>query len=279
MANRRMFSKDIVDSDKFLDMPPTAQNLYFHLGIHADDDGFVSSPKKVQRTATASNDDLSVLINKEFIIPFNSGVVVITDWLLNNQIRKDRYKSTIYKVERQHLALEESGKYRFLEQAEKTNNQEETKEQPMVNQMETQYRLGKYSIGKDSIKKNSPRKQKKTPSHNKNYDEDSQYYKAAVYLYEKVNENLVTKKPNFQNWANDIRLLVEVDKRELGIVKRVIDWCQKNEFWKTNIRSSNKLRRQFEKLYLQMSQEQQSKTVHSKMEVEGVQWDGDHVEF
>lgn len=74
MANRRMFSKDVIDSDRFLDMPPTAQNLYFHLGIQADDDGFVSSPKRVKRACGAADDDLKLLEKKGFIISFESGV-------------------------------------------------------------------------------------------------------------------------------------------------------------------------------------------------------------
>lgn len=155
MANRRMFSKDVVDSDKFLDMPPTAQNLYFHLGIHADDDGFVSSPKKVQRSATASNDDLTSLISKGFIIPFETGVVVITDWHLNNQIRKDRYKETIYQEEKANLLLTNGGKYDFVSNV----NQMATSWQPNDDQMETQYRLGKDRLGKESIGKGSSREE------------------------------------------------------------------------------------------------------------------------
>ena len=96
MANRRMFSLDVVDTDKFLDMPISAQCLYFHFGMHADDDGFISSPKKIVKAVNCSNDDLKILISKEYIIPFDDGVVVITDWKANNYIQKDRYKETRY---------------------------------------------------------------------------------------------------------------------------------------------------------------------------------------
>ena len=95
MAQRRMFSLQIVDTDKFLDLPTSAQALYFHLGMHADDDGFVASPKRIMRSVGCREDDLSILVVKEFVIPFDSGVIVITDWKLNNTLKNDRYKRTI----------------------------------------------------------------------------------------------------------------------------------------------------------------------------------------
>ncbi len=81
MAKKRMFSLDIVDTDSFLDMPPSTQSLYFHLGMRADDDGFVSSPRKITSLVNSSNDDLKLLAAKGFIIGFNNGVIVIRDWL------------------------------------------------------------------------------------------------------------------------------------------------------------------------------------------------------
>ena len=89
MRNKRMFSLDVVDTDSFLDMPVTSQALYFHLGMRADDDGFVSSPKKIAKSSGCNADDLKVLISKGFLIPFSSGVVVITDWKVNNYLRMD----------------------------------------------------------------------------------------------------------------------------------------------------------------------------------------------
>lgn len=91
MASRRMFSKDVVCSDRFLDMPASAQALYFQYGLEADDDGFVSAPKKILRLTNASDDDLKILVAKGFLIPFDSGVVVIRDWKINNYLRRDRY--------------------------------------------------------------------------------------------------------------------------------------------------------------------------------------------
>ena len=94
MAQRRMFSRTITESDAFTDMPLSTQALYFHLGLNADDDGFVNSPKHVQRGIGAADDDMAVLIAKRFLIPFDSGVVVIRHWKTNNYIRHDRYKPT-----------------------------------------------------------------------------------------------------------------------------------------------------------------------------------------
>ena len=103
MASRRMFSKDVVCSDRFLDMPASAQALYFQYGLEADDDGFVSAPKKILRLTNASDDDLKILVAKGFLIPFDSGVVVIRDWKINNYLRRDRYTPTRFNEEFEQL--------------------------------------------------------------------------------------------------------------------------------------------------------------------------------
>ncbi len=136
MAQRRMFSLAVVDSDRFAEMPLSAQALYFHLGMHADDDGFVGSPKKIQRAIGCCDDDMRLLIAKQFIIPFNSGVVVISDWKLNNSIKSDRYKPTIYQAEKQLLTTTDAGRYL-----------PGTKLEPNWNQTGT---TGKVSVGKVS---------------------------------------------------------------------------------------------------------------------------------
>ena len=94
MAERRMFAKTIIDSDAFLDMPLSTQALYFHLSMRADDDGFINNPRKIQRMIGASGDDLKLLLAKSFLIPFDSGIVVIKHWRIHNYIQKDRYKGT-----------------------------------------------------------------------------------------------------------------------------------------------------------------------------------------
>lgn len=111
MARKRMFDLEVVDTDLFLEMPQSTQNLYFHLSMRADDDGFVSNPKKIIRTIGANDDDLKILFSKQFVIPFESGVVVIRHWKLNNYLRKDRYTETIYKDEKRMLQEDENGVY------------------------------------------------------------------------------------------------------------------------------------------------------------------------
>ena len=111
MSEKRMFAKQIVESDSFLDMPLSSQALYFHLSMYADDDGFLNAPKRIQRTIGATDDDLKLLIAKKFVIPFETGVMVIKHWKINNFIRKDRYKETAYTDEKSMLSTKENGAY------------------------------------------------------------------------------------------------------------------------------------------------------------------------
>ena len=111
MADKRMFSLKIVDSDLFLEMPLSSQCLYFHLSMRADDDGFVNNPKKIIKIIGANEDDLKILIAKGFVIVFEQGIIVITHWKINNFIRKDRYKPTLYENEVQSLSQTKNGMY------------------------------------------------------------------------------------------------------------------------------------------------------------------------
>lgn len=139
MAERRMFAKTIIDSDAFLDMPATSQLLYFHLSMRADDDGFINKPKTIMRICGCKDDDMKLLIAKKFIIPFETGIVVIKHWKIHNYIRNDRYKETKYKEEKATLSLDENNAYTFGI--------------PSGYQMDTQVRLGKdrLELDKDSI--------------------------------------------------------------------------------------------------------------------------------
>lgn len=110
-----MFSKTIVDSDAFLDMPMSTQCLYFHLNMRADDDGFVNNPKRIQRMVGAADDDLKLLIAKSFILTFESGVIVIKHWRMNNYLRNDRYKPTAYQDEKNQLILKENNAYSYID--------------------------------------------------------------------------------------------------------------------------------------------------------------------
>lgn len=103
MADRRMFSKAVTETDQFLEMPLSAQALYFHLGLHGDDEGFVGNPKRIVRMTGAAEDDIKLLIAKGFVIAFDSGVVVIRHWQINNYIQADRRKNTLYVAEKSLL--------------------------------------------------------------------------------------------------------------------------------------------------------------------------------
>ena len=144
MAQRRMFSKKITDTDSFLDMPLSAQALYFHLNMGADDEGFVDNVKKIQRSIGASNDDLKILIGKGFLIPFESGVVVIRHWRIHNYIQADRFQATIYQDEKEQLEFDKSkiASIKPLDQCIQN-----------VSKMDTQVRLGEDSLYKDRLDK------------------------------------------------------------------------------------------------------------------------------
>ena len=141
-AERRMFAKTIVLSDAFLDMPLSARCLYFTLGMLADDDGFINSPKSIMRQCGASEDDLRVLLSKKFVLAFDSGVIVIKHWRINNYLRQDRHTDTKYVEEMEKLVINDNGSYSYGI--------------PLANQLPTTCPSGGIpSIGKDSIGKDS----------------------------------------------------------------------------------------------------------------------------
>jgi hypothetical protein len=146
MAERRMLAKSIVLSDAFLDMPMSARCLYFTLAMVGDDDGFVNSPKSIMRQIGATVDDLKILMAKQYVIMFDSGVLVIKHWRIHNCIRKDRYKETTCKDEKDQIVLNDNNVYEL---------QENNPGIPNGNQMETQVRLGEVSIGKDRVGKDN----------------------------------------------------------------------------------------------------------------------------
>ncbi len=130
MAQRRMFSQKVTETDKFLDMALTAQSLYFHLGMNADDDGFVGNPKSIKRMIGASEDDLKALVEKDYLIVFDDGVVVIKDWLVSNYVKKDRYTPTIYTEDMKLIGLDKNKRYQFVSDLEPERNQVGTKISP-----------------------------------------------------------------------------------------------------------------------------------------------------
>jgi hypothetical protein len=152
MADKRMFTKKITESDAFLDMPLSTQALYFHLNMSADDDGFVNNPKKIQRMIGASEDDMKLLIAKSFIIVFDSGIIVIKHWKMHNYIQNDRYKPTAYQDEKSMLALKENKSYTLLDTECIQNGYS----------LDAQYRLGKDRLDKSRVDKDKE-KEKKEP--------------------------------------------------------------------------------------------------------------------
>lgn len=159
MAERRMFAKTIIDSDIFLDMPLSTQALYFHLSMRADDDGFINNPKKIQRMVGASDDDLKLLVAKQFIIPFETGIVVIKHWKIHNYIQKDRYKETLCTGEKKRIAVQPNNEYTLASEMypaciQHVSNTDTACIQNGYN-MDTQVRLGKVRIVKDSLGEDS----------------------------------------------------------------------------------------------------------------------------
>ena len=147
MAERRMFAKTIIDSDAFIDMPLSTQALYFHLSMRADDDGFINNPKKIKRMIGCSDDDLKMLTAKRFIIPFESGIVVIKHWKIHNYIRGDRKKMTVYPEEMSMLVEKENGAYSLMSE----DSVDECQSSDSQVTVKCQHRLGKVSLDKVSL--------------------------------------------------------------------------------------------------------------------------------
>lgn len=182
MAEKRMFAKTIIDSDAFIDMPISARLLYYDLGMRADDDGFINSPKKIMKIIGATNDDMNILILRKFIIPFESGVVVIKHWRIHNYIRKDTYNETPYKKEKAMLEMDENKSYRL--------NSEENG--IIVDDSSTQIRIDKISIDKNRLDKDSIDKNYLSPAEPEEEKEEKDkipYKEIIEYLNQKTNSH------------------------------------------------------------------------------------------
>ena len=226
IAERRMFAKTIIDSDAFLDMPLSTQALYFHLSMRADDDGFINNPKKIQRMIGSSDDDLKVLIAKRYLLPFESGVVVIKHWKIHNYIQKDRYKPTVYTEEKSMLAVKANGVY-----TDRIQN---------GYSMDTQVRLGKdrLELDKDSIERLPPLKAAKPTRHKygeyKNVllsDEDMEKLKAEFphdwqQRIERLSGYIESTGKSYKNHLATIRNWAKRDNEKGAAEKK-----QKNDGW------------------------------------------------
>ena len=145
MAERRMMAKSVIDTDAFLDMPASTQNLYFHMLLKADDDGFIASPKGILRIIGASDDDLKLLLAKQYLFRFESGVVVIKDWKIHNYIQSDRYKPSLH-PERELLTITANKEY-TLTNSDVSNMDTECIQNVSIGKV----RLGKVRLGKNNM--------------------------------------------------------------------------------------------------------------------------------
>ena len=208
MAQRRMFSLQISDTDAFLDMSLSAQALYFHLGLRADDDGFVSNPKKIMRMLGSQEDDLKVLVAKRFILPFDSGICVIKHWKINNYIQKDRYTPTKYSEEFETLALKENGGYTEKEHCIQDGYSSDT-----------QVRLGKVRKERESFPltylTSLPLKDKK---------EFSEKYNCSISQVEEKAEAIInyceSKGKRYKNYKATLRTWLSNDYGKRVIIKK-----------------------------------------------------------
>ena len=183
MAKKRMFSIDIVGSDAFLDLPYSAQCLYFQLGMRADDDGFVGNPKTIQRIAGTKASDLELLVKKRFLLQFPSGVVVIKHWKINNQIQKDRYTPTVYTEEYQSLYIKDNKAYTEMDASRIQD----------VSKMDTQI-----SIDKNRLDKNS-----------RGGEKHAHGFFANVLLTDDELQKLAAEIPNYEEYIEKLSHYIE----------------------------------------------------------------------
>ena len=181
MANKRMFAKEIIHCDEFLDMPLGSQALYFHLGMNADDDGFVQ-PKSVMRLCQAKDDELKILIAKGFIIPFENLVVVITHWHVNNYLQNDRYKPTIYQELLKQLTKNETKTYAKINSIN-TLSKLDTECIHDGYSLETQYSIDKIRLDKDKIRIDKQKKEKVEKIEIFNLEDFNEDELAAIKLF------------------------------------------------------------------------------------------------
>lgn len=139
MANKRMFALDVIDTDRFCEMPVSARLLYYELGMRGDDEGFVQNPKKIMLTTGTTADDLKILAAKGYVILFDSGVLVITHWRQNNFIQKDRFHETTCLAEKAQIQTTDSKIYELLP----SGNKLDTPCIRTVSDLEAQIRLDK----------------------------------------------------------------------------------------------------------------------------------------
>ena len=280
MAEKRMFAKAIIDSDAFIDMPVSARLLYYDLGMRADDDGFVNSPKKIMRMINATEDDLKLLIIKKFIIPFENGVVVIKHWKINNYIRADRYHETTYLDEKATLRIDENGAYTTGEgkpigcklcgvtvgvpvgipdgipsgipsaDADKNRIEKNSIDKNNINNIDNINNINNINNILRSTKEGKKEIKKV-------FSLDDKEYLLARYLSRQIAKRLnVSEKDEttLQKWAVEFERMVRLDGHDIDDIKDVLVFSQKDQFWQTVILSAGKFRKQYLSLLSKMKQ-------------------------
>ena len=229
MAKRRMVSLEIIDTDKFLEMPQTAQNLYFHLLCRGDDDGFVGNPKKIARVLGSSDDDMRILLAKNYLIPFETGVCVIKDWKIHNYIQKDRYKETLYKQEKSMIQEDVNNSY-FLKPVQEVC--------PVciqdVSKMDTQVRLGK---SKDSIELELELEENNSLSEDKSSEPIPEKTPKGIGLKEvkefvDLYNSIAVRLPKVQKISSnrEKKIKARLKNIDLNGWKKVFERCEKSDF-------------------------------------------------
>lgn len=213
MAQKRMFNNSVVGSDEFLEMPDSSQNLYFHLSMQADDDGFVDKWKSIMRMTEKKEDDLKILIAKSFVIPFDTGVLVIRHWRLNNYLQKDRYKETIYKDEKARLTIDKSNVYNL--------------------DTECIHSIDKNRLDKISIDKNSKEKeQEESESCGDGFQKVSKFYEENINLLTPYTSKVLE---DFTDELGEdlviyaMQISIENNKRTISYIKAILNnWSRAN---------------------------------------------------
>lgn len=214
-----MMSKSIIKSDTFLDMPATTQNLYFHMLLDADDDGFINAPKSIMRMIGAKDDDMKVLAAKQFVIPFESGVVVIKDWKIHNYIQNDRYKPSTL-PERDLLNIQKDKTYTLKDDVSRMDT-ECIQTVSIGKDRLGKVRLGKDRIGKDRIGKDSI----DILCHVSHDDVDKSHYEIIEYLNLKTGSKFKpTTKPYVQAIRSRLKEGYTVDDFKTVIDKKCREW-------------------------------------------------------
>lgn len=215
MAERRMMSKKIIDTDNFLDMPQSTQCLYFHLLLRADDDGFIQSPKSIMRITGCKDDDLKLLVAKGFVIGFETGVIVIRHWRIHNYVQSDRYsKSELPEAKQVEL------KNKVYEVVEPPMNPDNTYMDTKCIQngykMDTQIRIDKIREEENRIE---------TICHVSHDDVDKSHFEIIEYLNLKTGSKFKpTTKPYVQAIRSRLKEGYTVDDFKTVINKKCREW-------------------------------------------------------